>query len=120
MRLLISGFIILFSSFSATAGEVDVLDVKAEKNASGSYRFSVTVKHADEGWDHYADKWDVVDSDGNILGTRVLAHPHVNEQPFTRSLSNIEIPEDVKYVLIRAHDSVHKYGGKEFKLELPR
>ena len=45
--------------------------------------------------------------------------PHVNEQPFTRSLSNVVIPVGVKTVIIRAHDSVHEYGGKVITLELP-
>lgn len=120
MRFLISSAIILLTSLSAVAGEVDVLDVKAEKSANNSYRFSVTVKHADEGWDHYANKWDVVDPEGNVLGTRVLAHPHVNEQPFTRSLSNVDIPHGTEYVVIRAHDSVHEYGGAEYRVELKK
>lgn len=50
---------------------------------------SVTLRHPDTGWDHYADAWEVLDTDGARLGLRVLAHPHVNEQPFTRSLSGI-------------------------------
>lgn len=81
------------------------------------YRVSVTVKHADEGWDHYADKWDVLDEAGNILGTRVLMHPHVDEQPFTRSLT-LSIPMNVKNVTIRAHDKVHGYGGSEFTVKV--
>ena len=43
--------------------------------------------HPDTGWDDYADGWRVLDMDGNELGMRVLHHPHVDEQPFTRSLS---------------------------------
>ena len=27
----------------------------------------MTVRHADTGWDHYADKWDVVAPDGAVL-----------------------------------------------------
>ena len=46
----------------------------------------VTLAHPDTGWDHYADGWEVVTGDGTSLGLRVLAHPHVDEQPFTRSL----------------------------------
>lgn len=120
MKFLIPSAVILLTSFAAVAGEADVLDVKAEKRADNSYRFSVSVMHADEGWDHYANKWDVVDPEGNVLGTRVLAHPHDNEQPFTRSLSNVEIPNGTEYVVIRAHDSVHEYGGTEFKVELKK
>ncbi|MBO6827561.1 MAG: hypothetical protein JJ879_15265 [Sneathiella sp.] len=105
------------ASTPSIAGEADVLDVKISKSSTDMYRVSVTVKHADEGWDHYADKWDVLDEAGNILGTRVLMHPHVDEQPFTRSLT-LSIPMNVKNVTIRAHDKVHGYGGSEFTVKV--
>ena len=84
-----------------------------------SWTVSVTLQHADTGWDHYADGWRVVTADGKVLGHRTLYHPHVNEQPFTRSLSSVLIPAHVKTVIIRAHDSIHEYGGKVITLELP-
>jgi hypothetical protein len=102
---------LLVPALPALAGEADV--VKAEAVCKGNVcTFHVTVRHDDEGWDHYADRWEVVDPDGEVLGTRELAHPHVDEQPFTRSLKGVEIPEDVFGVTLRAHDSVHGYGGK--------
>ncbi len=58
-------------------------------------------------------------ADGTVLGTRVLAHPHEEEQPFTREQSGIKIPEDTKQVIIRAHDKVEGFGGKELTLTLP-
>ena len=102
----------------ALAGEADVESVTARKNTDGTYNFDVTVRHADSGWEHYANRWDVVGPDGTVLGTRVLLHPHVDEQPFTRSLGGIEVPDGVNSVIIRAHDSVHKLGGKQFTVEL--
>ena len=102
----------------AQAGEADVLDVKASCNSDSICRFDVTVKHNDEGWDHYANRWEVLSPDGEILATRVLAHPHDNEQPFTRSLANTKIPSDLHEVVVRAHDSVHEYGGKEAVVKL--
>jgi hypothetical protein len=75
------------------------------------WRFDVTVGHADEGWDHYADAWEVLGPDGTRLGLRPLAHPHVTEQPFTRSLGGVTIPEGVKTVTVRARDSVHGWGA---------
>ena len=102
------------------AGEADVVDVSVKQSGKNTYSFSVTVRHADEGWDHYANKWDVVAPDGTVLGTRVLYHPHVDEQPFTRSLSGVNIPDTVDTVTVRAHDSVHEYGGKTLKIEVPR
>ena len=102
------------------ADEADVVGVKIIKEGSGTYRFDVTVKHADEGWKHYANAWDVVAPDGTVLGTRVLAHPHENEQPFTRSLSGVRIPEGVGEVTLRARDSVHELGGAEMRVQVPR
>ena len=105
------------NTLKVIAAEADIVNVVV-KNNGNSYRFDVSVMHQDTGWDHYADKWDVVGEDGTIFGTRVLYHPHVNEQPFTRSLSGVKIPEGVKTVTIRAHDSVHAYGGKTITVEL--
>ncbi|MEC9369395.1 MAG: hypothetical protein VX871_11970 [Pseudomonadota bacterium] len=104
----------------AGAGEADVEAVKAAREAGGTFRFDVTVRHGDTGWDHYANKWDVVAPDGSVLGTRELLHPHETEQPFTRSLDGVKIPEGVTEVTVRAHDSVHGYGGAEMKVLLPR
>jgi hypothetical protein len=50
----------------------------------------------------------------------VLYHPHENEQPFTRSLSGVVIPQNVNQVKIRARDSVHGYAAQEFLVDLPR
>ena len=118
-----AAIIIFFFSLTAVcihtyAGEADVVDVDVTVSGEHTYRFNVTVKHADTGWDHYADKWDIVAPDGTVLGTRILHHPHVDEQPFTRSLSGIKTPADLKQVKVRAHDSVHKYGGKVLAVEL--
>jgi hypothetical protein len=104
----------------AVAGEADVVAVEAVKDSAGTWRFDVTVAHADEGWDHYADRWEVLAPDGRVLGTRVLLHPHVGEQPFTRSLGGVAIPQEIDRVTVRAHDSVHDYGGAEVTVELAR
>ncbi len=104
----------------ALAGEADVVAVSAKQQAEGTWRFDVTVTHEDTGWDHYADRWDVIGPDGTVLGERVLLHPHVDEQPFTRSLRGVSIPNDVASVIVRAHDSVHGLGGQELTVELLR
>ena len=103
----------------AFAGEADVVHVQVIKTDESTYRFDVALRHADTGWDHYADKWEIVSPDGTILGTRKLLHPHVNEQPFTRSLSGVNIPNNIRQVSIRAHDSVHAYGGRVVTLDIP-
>ena len=101
------------------AGEASILDATAEAYANGTYTISATVFHKDEGWKHYADKFEVLDTNGQIIATRVLYHPHENEQPFTRTISNVAVPVGSQSVIIRAHDSVHGYGARTFTLELP-
>ena len=102
------------------AGEADVLKVTVRKAGDG-YSFDVSVRHADTGWKHYANKWEVLSPDGKtVLGTRTLLHPHEDEQPFTRSLSGVRVPAKFNEVLVRAHDSVHEYGGKTKRVTLPR
>jgi hypothetical protein len=96
----------------------DVLFVRARLQTDGTWGFDVTVQHEDSGWEHYADRWEVLTSEGQVLATRVLTHPHVNEQPFTRSQSGIVIPEGVTQVQVRAPDLVHGYGGHEVVVNL--
>ena len=100
------------------AGEVEIVAAAARQGADGAYQFSVTLRHADTGWDHYADKWDVVAPDGTVLGTRVLLHPHQDEQPFTRGLSGVRVPKGAKRVSIRAHDKVHGYADRTLTVDL--
>jgi hypothetical protein len=104
----------------AVAGEADVVDAELRRQADGSYTAEVTLRHDDAGWDHYADRWEVLSPEGAVLATRTLHHPHVEEQPFTRSLSGIDIPETLSRVRLRAHDSVHGYGGIEIEMQVPR
>jgi hypothetical protein len=112
---------------STTGGEgnADVTYVKAVQAADGTWTFHVTVSHPDTGWEDYADGWDVITPEGTVLKpdpespfTRLLLHPHVDEQPFTRSQSSIAIPEDMTQVRVRAHDLVDGYGGREVIVDL--
>jgi hypothetical protein len=109
---------LLLAAVPAFAGEADVLDVDVTAAAEG-YRFEVTVGHADEGWEHYADRFEITTPDGAILGVRTLHHPHVDEQPFTRALSGVLVPPEFDRVVVRARDSVHGYGGAELEVALP-
>ncbi|MGB3137088.1 MAG: hypothetical protein WBG38_13460 [Nodosilinea sp.] len=75
----------------------------------GSYTFAVTVESPDTGCDRYADWWEVISDDGELLYRRVLLHSHVDEQPFSRSGGPVPIqPEQT--VLVRAHMSDRGYG----------
>ncbi len=104
---------------SAQADKARVLKATATANVGGSYTFSATVAHADTGWKHYADKFEVLTPGGTVLGTRILYHPHVDEQPFTRGLGNVQIPAGIAEVIVRAADNVHKAGKVTFTVKLP-
>ena len=64
----------------------------------------------DTGCEQYADWWEVLSEDGELLYRRVLLHSHVNEQPFVRSGGPVEIrPETV--VIVRGHMNEAGYGS---------
>jgi len=109
----------VLAATTALAGDVKIVDARADPGSGGAYTFHVTLEHGDTGWDHYADRWDVMTPSGDKLGERVLLHPHENEQPFTRSASGIVVPAGLKTVIIRAHDTVHGLSPQEFELALP-
>jgi len=120
IRFTSAAFALCFLSLSpAQADEADVLSATIKQTLPGVYSISAEVKHADTGWDHYADGWQVIGPDDEVLATRELAHPHVSEQPFVRSKSGIHIPESVTKVTIRARDSVHGLGGKTITIAVP-
>ncbi len=112
--------IVLLCALPALAGKADVIAVKASKQGAGTWRFDVTIKSDDTGWKKYADKFDVLAPDGKVLGTRILYHPHEDEQPFTRELTGVKVPAGVAEVKVRAHDKVEGYGGAEMTVRLPR
>ena len=121
-RLIIIGLAVaLLGIQSALAGQVDVLKVDIRPAAeSGRFDIEVTLRHADSGWDHYANRWEVLSPDGQVMATRVLAHPHEHEQPFTRGLSGVKIPAQFTWIRVRGHDLVHGHGGREVTLSVPR
>jgi len=102
----------------AMASDVEIVNVEAVESGS-AWRFDVTLRHEDTGWDHYADGWEVLAPDGTSLGMRVLVHPHVEEMPFTRSLGGVVIPEGITEVTIRARDNVDGWTEKTYRFTLP-
>lgn len=109
----------------AGTADADVVEVRAVQSEGGRWTFHVTVSHPDTGWDDYCNGWDVVMDTGEVIKlnssdpfTRLLLHPHENEQPFTRSQSGLTIPEGVNTVTVRAHDILDGFGGKEVIVDL--
>ena len=99
------------------AGEVSIEAANFRNTGAEQWSVNTTLKHADTGWDHYADNWRIVDENGKVLGERVLQHPHVDEQPFTRSLS-VNIPTSITTVFIEAHDKKHGWTSRRLKVDL--
>ena len=94
-------------------GLARVTDVSVS-GETNNYNFSVTIASPDTGCDQYADWWEVFTEDGTLIYRRILAHSHVNEQPFTRGGGGVAIgPDDVVY--IRAHMNNTGYGTEVFK-----
>ena len=119
--------LLVFHAATAAAqiADADVVYVSAEDHGDRGWVFHVTVSHPDTGWDDYCNGWNVVTGSGNVLKnnaadtfTRLLLHPHENEQPFTRSQGNLKIPDGVTHVTVQAHDIVAGFGGREIIIDL--
>ncbi len=101
----------------AAADQPEIVNVSVKKSGM-TWRMDVTVRHPDTGWDHFADGWEVLDAAGNRLGYRELMHPHVDEQPFTRSLSSLVVPDGTREVFLRVHCSQHGWSEDKKRVEL--
>ena len=117
MKRLAAFFLAALLATPAFADDPEVLDVTVEK-AGMVWNIHVTIRHPDTGWDHYADGWEVLDADGNRLGYRELMHPHVNEQPFTRSLSGVVIPDGTREIFVRARCSADGWADSKKRVAL--
>ena len=113
-------FLSILALLVATTASADPVEIKGvtTSKAGDAWRFDVTLLHPDAGWDHYADAWEIVDENGTRIGIRELAHPHVNEQPFTRSLNGVTIPDGIKTVYVRARCNDNGWSEDRFAIEL--
>lgn len=118
IKLFCFSLLILFCQM-ASANEVEIVKVEFVKNGS-SWRVHTTLKHDDTGWEHYADAWRIVSEKGDKLGERILFHPHETEQPFTRSLSRLVVPENMSVVYVEAHDKKHGWSKQRVRVDLKK
>ena len=98
----------------------DVVDATAELSGDGTWTFAATLSSPYDSAERYADAWRVRNADGTVYGIRELLHDHANEQPFTRSQSGIEIPDDVDVVIVEGRDQVSGWGGATVEVPLDR
>ncbi len=109
----------LLAANAALAGLPRVEKVRLTESGDGRFTIAVTLSHADSGWDHYADRWEVLGPDDKVLAARVLYHPHVDEQPFTRALSGVKLAPNIRFLRIRPHDKRHGFGPVSAYIEVP-
>lgn len=120
LKISCCGGLLALASLNVFAGDVAVLAAQFDDAGGGRWSASVTLEHADTGWEHYADAWRVVGEGGDVYGTRTLYHPHESEQPFTRSLAGIVIPKSVGTVYVEAHDKVHGWAQQRLQIDLTK
>jgi N-acetylmuramoyl-L-alanine amidase len=96
----------------------DVVEASVVRDG-GSFTFDVTISSPYDSSERYADAWRIVGDDGVVYGVREVTHDHSGEQPFTRSLAGVEIPESVDHVTIEGRDLVYGWGGGTFAATLP-
>ena len=97
----------------------DVLAATAERSGD-TWTVSATLSSPYDTPERYADAWRIVGPDGTVYGVRELAHDHQNEQPFTRSLSGVEIPDSVTVVTVEGRDQLSGWGGATVDVQLDR
>ena len=112
------------SSRSSTADAAtmfpDVVDATLTRSGNDTFTLDVTMSSPYDSPDRYADGWRVLAPDGTELGTHLLTHDHASEQPFTRTQSDLKIPEGVATVTVEGRDQVSGYGGKTRQVDVPR
>ena len=98
----------------ASAGVVaDVVTVTTSGDA-GAYTFAVGLLTADTGCEQYADWWEVLTPQGELVFRRILQHSHPDEQPFVREGSPVPIAAD-DTVIVRGHMNTTGYGGSAMR-----
>ncbi len=92
---------------------VDLADVVqvSTSGETGAYTLAVTLSSPDTGCERYADWWEVVDDQGQLVFRRILNHSHPDEQPFTRSGGPMDARAD-QVLTVRAHMHPDGYGGQ--------
>ena len=90
----------------------DVLYVSTS-GSQGDYTFAVTVSSPDTGCNKYADWWEVLTPEGELLWRHLFDHSHVFPflpNPFTRRSGPVPV-QSQQTVIVRAHMNNVGYGG---------
>ncbi|HKJ12534.1 MAG TPA: hypothetical protein VJ976_09145 [Ornithinimicrobium sp.] len=89
----------------------DIESVDVEKIDENTTDLSVTVSSPYDTPERYADGWRVLDQDDEVLGEHTLMHDHADEQPFTRTQTDVTVPDGTQELTVEGRDSENGYGG---------
>jgi len=131
MKILISSVVLLLlrlpiisaqnSSSPQQCCHVVELDAIEE---GGTWSFSASMSSPYEvqtGLSKYCDFFEVRTTSSmnyTVLGKRSFDHDHPYEQPFTRVIGDVTLPNGVNSVVAIAHDSVDGYCGRSLEVDL--
>ena len=90
----------------------DVVAV-AWTGSEGAWTFTVTLRSPDVDCKQYADWWELVSPEGQLVYRRILDHSHPDEQPFARSGDPVDVAQD-QALVVRGHMNGAGYGGVAF------
>lgn len=96
----------------------DIVGVEVSRGGSG-YTFAVTVSSPYDTPERYADAFRVRGEDGIVFGVLELTHDHATEQPFTRTLPDVAVPDGVPRVIVEGRDQLNGWGGGTQTVPLP-
>jgi hypothetical protein len=119
VKHVLAGALLSLAAGAAHAGDADVTNVSVRAGAGGTYDLDVTIRSRDTGWERYADRIEALGPKGEVLGTRVLEHPHDDEQPFTRDLYGLTVPPGIARIVVRAHFKPTGFDGETLPVALP-
>ena len=88
-------------------------------NRRTTWTLSATISSPYDSPERYADAFRAVAPDGTELGVRVLTHDHADEQPFTRSLTGLVIPDGVDEITVEGRDLANGWGGGTVTVAVP-
>lgn len=97
----------------------DILEAELTDNGDGTHRMAATIASPYDTPERYADAFRVLTPDGQELTVRVLTHDHADEQPFTRSSADFEIPAGVTELTVEGRDQVSSWGGATVQVPVP-
>ncbi len=111
-KMIIILFLLFGGLLYAKPARADVTYVKVNK-VGNFYSFYVTIHSNETGCSQFANWWEVLDANGNLLYRRILVHSHPSEQPFTRAGGKVALKKN-QIVYIRAHLNNLGYVGDVF------